>query len=486
MVGRENSSAKNEGKLMTSATRREILKMAGALMASSVAPGLSGQSAGSKKKVIVAGAGIGGLCCAYELVRRGHEVTVLEAAGRTGGHVLTVRDNLADGLYVDAGAEHFTKPGYDLYWQYVKEFDLPVLSYPRRPNVNRFIDGRMYTPEMLADRNVLNRFGFSQKEINYLANHQWWEFELLYFGPYLDSFKDEYRPFEAKLDHLDQMSVTDLVRKDGASGAAIRFIGGSGSALQALWHAAILKLRGVPIWPPQVFRIRGGNQTMTDAFAARLGERVRLGCPVTAIEHGGSGVTVHYREFAKPKKMEADYLVSCVSLVQLRKIPVTPDWPEDKGFVIRNTQYYSISRPIFQSRTRFWEKDGISPSLNFREPALEAVWRMADDIPTHRGLLVGSAAGNADPEESLATFRRYYPGRSEDIEQVRIVSWPLDPWASACERIPFPGQLARFWPKVMESHGRIHFAGAYADNLDWGMEAATRSANRVAVIIDRA
>ena len=27
---------------------------------------------------------------------------------------------------------------------------------------------------------------------------------------------------------------------------------------------------------------------------------------------------------------------------------------------------------------------------------------------------------------------------------------------------------------------RIHFVGAYADNLNWGMEAATRSANRVA------
>jgi len=34
--------------------------------------------------------------------------------------------------------------------------------------------------------------------------------------------------------------------------------------------------------------------------------------------------------------------------------------------------------------------------------------------------------------------------------------------------------------------GRVHFAGAYADNLNWGMEAATRSANRVAEAIDAA
>ena len=48
--------------------------------------------AGKSKKVIVAGAGITGLCCAYELMKSGHEVVVLEANGRHGGHVFTGRD----------------------------------------------------------------------------------------------------------------------------------------------------------------------------------------------------------------------------------------------------------------------------------------------------------------------------------------------------------------------------------------------------------
>ena len=60
-------------------------------------------------------------------------------------------------------------------------------------------------------------------------------------------------------------------------------------------------------------------------------------------------------------------------------------------------------------------------------------------------------------------------------------------FAFTCERLDFPmGQLKKFWPHVMTPHKRIHFAGAYADNLNWGMEAATRSANRVASEIDRA
>jgi monoamine oxidase len=82
-------------------------------------PELAVQSQGAKKRVIVVGAGIAGLSCAYELIRRGHDAIVLEASGRTGGHVRTQHDGLADGLYADLGAEHFYYPGYTEYWRYL-------------------------------------------------------------------------------------------------------------------------------------------------------------------------------------------------------------------------------------------------------------------------------------------------------------------------------------------------------------------------------
>ena len=162
--------------------------------------------------------GIGGLCCAFELMERGHDVTVLEASGRPGGHVKTIHDPLPDGLYADVGAEHFTRPGYEQYWKYVEKFGLPAVPYPRRIDMLRRIDGTWYTEAQLQDPKVLRSFGFNAREVDFIARRGWTELPLLYFGPYLDAIGDEYQPFGVGLDQLDEITAGELLAKDGAIG----------------------------------------------------------------------------------------------------------------------------------------------------------------------------------------------------------------------------------------------------------------------------
>jgi monoamine oxidase len=481
--------------------RRETLRLAIAGAASGlVAPGpLAAARPAWKpaKRVIVAGGGIGGLCCAYELMERGHDVTVLEASGRPGGHVRTVHDPLPDGLYADVGAEHFTRPGYDQYWKYVEKFGLPAVPYPRRIDMLRRIDGTWYTEAQLQEPKVLRSFGFNPREVDFIVRRGWTELPLLYFGPYIDAIGDEYQPFAPGLDRLDEITAGELLSRDGTSDAANRFNGlrrgdgtpagrnGEVSALFRVWQAAIVRRRGLPVFKREVFRLKGGNQLTTDTFAAKLGGRVRLGCPITAIERGDSSVTVHFREFGQPAKLEAEYLVCSIPLAILKDIPVTPAWPEAKAFVIRNVVFGSQSRVVLQSRTKFWKGDVSSINLETGDPAMYLVYQTADEVPGTRGVLMGSGRADVTADEALAAFRRFYPGKRPSIEQAIVHNWAKDPWAFGCERMPFPlGQLSRFWPHIMEPVGRVHFAGSFADNLPWGMDAATRSANRVAAAID--
>lgn len=482
--------------------RRDFIKtslsagMGASLIGSSMAEARSGTQEAVEcnrfspqgKRVIVAGAGIAGLCCGYELMKRGFDVVVLEASGRHGGHVFTARDGLSDGLYADYGAEHITRPGYDRFWEYTREFNLTVYPYPRRVGVLRRIENKYYSEEMLADPAVLKSFGFNDREVKYLSTNPWWDLKSLFVKPYLSKFKDEYQPFGVGYDDWDKIPASDIYKKEGASQAALRFLGGnSTSALYNLWKAAILHLRGVPLYPPNVFRLKGGNQELPNAFAKRLGDRVKLNCPIVSIRHGASGVTVTYKEFEEEKELSADFLANCIPLPAFKTIPVTPLLPPEKQFVMENVVYDSYSRFVFQARSKFWLKDGVGTiNLDLNHPDIGSIWQVAEEIETHRVALMGSGPGGISAHRALTSFRSIYPGK-DTIELALVKDWTKEQFAYTCERLDFTmGNLHKFWPHVMTPHGKIHFAGAYADNLNWGMEAATRSANRVAKEIEDA
>lgn len=329
-------------------SRRDALKL-GALLASPVSAAWSAEPAARRKRVIVGGGGLAGLVCAYELHKRGHEVVVVEASKRTGGHVKTRRDGLDDGLYADQGAEHFTKPGYDLCWNYFNELNIPILDYPHREKILRVVDGRMVTEEEAAaiSREKLKTAAFNQRERNYLKEHpKTMSLSTLYLDRYIDKIRDEYQPFGVGIDDLDALSLTDLLKRDGASEAAIQRLGSENSALHSIWKIAILKLRGIGSDPKKLFRVRGGNQGLPDALAQRLGDSIQLNSPIKSIRHDEKGVSVVCSTAGGEKTINGDYLVCCMNAIVLRQMRVEPPWPE------ANRKRRSMRSRIFRTRWR--------------------------------------------------------------------------------------------------------------------------------------
>lgn len=445
------------------------------------------------KKVVIGGAGITGLCCGYELMKAGFDVTILEAAGRYGGHVLTDSSGLSDGLYADFGADHITRPGYERFFAYAEEFSIPILPYPNAEGSPlpyndhdlRRIGGKFYTNSMLADRRTLVSLGFNSREVQFLSSHPWYELQGFYLQPYVSRVKDAWHPLGSGLDELDDIPVTELYRRDGASETAIRYLGGEhSSALYWIWRLAAMKSRGIPLSEGEVFRLKGGNEQLPMAFARSLGSRVKLAHPITAIEHGPDGVTVRYREYGydQSKAMAADYFVNAISLTVFRNIPLTPPLTTAKQYVVDNLTYTSHPFYVFEASSKFWLDDGLkSINMEFDHPDIDSIWEVPSEVETTRVILKANGPGGLSPQRVLAAFRHVYPGKRDTIVQALTRDWTQDKLSPNCEMEPFPiGQMHKFWPEILKPEGRIYFAGTYADLLSRGMESCIRSAQRVA------
>ena len=437
----------------------------------------------SGKRVVILGAGLAGLSAGWELRNAGHDVTILEAQLHPGGRVHTIREGLSDDLYAEAGAGRIPA-GHTVTLEWVKHFGLELEPFrPTTLSEVALLKGKRVM--MPADKPVdMSRVPLAltpeEREVGLddLEEH--------YFGELMRklgyALREDWPPETMR---LADISMGDFLRQRGASADAIHYM------LAGLeGQAALDYIRDENSHVRQTkSKIKGGNDQLPRAFAAKLSDAIRYGCVVEHIERSENRVRIACRHQSLLDHVEADAVICTIPFGVLRHIAVTPEWTPEKRKVIDGLQYAAVVRATFQVSRRYWEDEGLN-GFGSSDKDFE-VWHPTHGKPGRRGLLQGYVYGEAYArqldelsegdriERMIGDLDEVLPGLRPHLETVVIKSWQSDPWQKGAYLMYHPGQM-EWYPQICKREGRVWFAGEHTSPWPQWMQGAIASGIRVA------
>ena len=437
---------------------------------------------GKSQRVVILGAGLAGLVAAWELQRAGHSVTILEAQLHPGGRVHTIREGLSDDLSAEAGAGRIPQ-AHNATMEWVKYFGLELEPfYPTTLAQVALIKGkRVILPAGKPVDMSLVPLNLTPEErkagLLELGNLYYGELAKAAIGNHI---REDWPPEVA---HLGDISMGDFLRQRGASEDAIHYM------LQGFEdNAALDYIKDIYNHNSFLSKIKGGNDQLPRAFAAKLSEVIHYGCAVEHIERNEKGVRISCRRSGLVENLEADATICTIPYTVLRHIPVTPEWSPGKRNVIDKLYYGPTVRTTYQVNRRYWEVEGLN-GFGTSDKNFE-VWHPTHGKPGKRGLLqaynyeryadqLDSLGETERMERVIGDMEEVHPGLRANLETVVIKSWAKDPWQRGAYTMYDPGQISMY-ADVSKPDGRVWFAGEHASAWPGWMQGALTSGIKAA------
>ncbi|MDP2343804.1 MAG: NAD(P)/FAD-dependent oxidoreductase [Deltaproteobacteria bacterium] len=447
-------------------TRRELMVASTVLAAGACATTPAAEK--SKASVVVVGAGAAGLAAAHRLNKSGVRATIYEGSARVGGRVRTETGLLAPGIVTELGAE-FIDSDHHALLRLCTELkleldDVTVASEADLDDVF-FFDGKRY-----GEDDVAAALAPLKARI---------DADLARVGLDVD-----YRnPGQGV--PLDDMNLVDYFAAIGASGWFAKLLDvafttefgldlGEQSALNFL---NIYKDGSMWGDSDERFKIRGGNQRVTDGLAALLPAQLELEHKLLALHPSGSGYRLSFENGGTTKDVDADVVLLTLPFSCLREVEITVPLPEVKKRSIAELGYGTNAKLMAGVQERTWRARGFSGGV-LSDERFQLAWDSSRLQPGQKGALsmfTGGKAGVVVGEGTAETqVAQAWPGVVRALgDVVRTGSsarchWPSDPWARGSYACYRPGQWTRIAGVEGEPVGRLFFAGEHCSRVYQG------------------
>jgi monoamine oxidase len=438
--------------------------------------------------VVIVGAGLAGLTAAREVQRQGATALVLEARDRVGGR--TLNESIGDGKVVEVGGQ-WIGPGQDRVAALARELEVDTFpTHAKGKNVIEF-HGKLTRYSGTIPRigpHVLADVAQAQLKIGRLAKRI----------P-LDA------PWTAEnARKLDSQTFETWLRRNvyTKGGRALLEL-----SIQAVWAAepADLSLLHVLFYThsaggfdllldtdggAQQDRFVGGSQLISIRLEEQLGHGVvRLGAPVTRIEHGEGGVRVSAGTAIDARGRR---VIVALPPTLTSRISYDPPLPGHRDQLTQRMPQGSVIKCMAIYDEPFWRADGLSGMATSDIGPAKIVFDNSppDGSPGvllgflegERARVLGRLPANERRQQIVAGLARIFGPKASKPANFVERSWAEEEWTRGCYGCYMPpGAWTSFGDALRAPIGPIHWAGAETATVWNGyMDGAVQSGERAA------
>jgi monoamine oxidase len=479
-------------------TRREVIAGGtGLALAAALSGPLPRALAASQPRIVVVGAGLAGLSCAYQLKQAGINARVYEASSRVGGRCWSYRTG---DYFGDQVAEH----GGELIDQ--GHTEVRQLAQSLGLNLDNLLAGE---PNGTEDFYYFDKQPYSFTQATNDLKGIW---QTIHKDVSAASYPTQYNNYTQRGWELDHMSVLDYINYAVPGGIksklgqlldiAYNIEYGAESRVQSslnlLYLLAYSGQGQLRVFGPsnEKYHVRGGNDQIPERLADILGAQILRNKPMSSIQRNGDGsYTLGFRDGSTDI---ADRVVLALPFSILRTLDYSQaGFQPLKKKAIEQLGMGTNSKLHVQFSQRHWYTLGNNGNT-YADTGYQNTWEVTRSQLGTAGILVDYTGGNVgasfSPANGDATYRAqqfftqidpvlpdlgdYWNGKAT------IDYWTGNPWTLGSYSYWKVGQYTGFSGIEGVREDAVHFCGEHTSvdfqgYLNGAVETGYRAASEV-------
>lgn len=447
-------------------------------------------------RVVIVGAGLAGLTCAYRLRQHGIHADVFEArTDRLGGRCWTVRI-FANGQVAEHGGE-FIDTRHVQTLRIVRELGLSLEDReahgpPSDAIRPLWLNGRLRDPAAVY-AGVDQLFRRLERDYKRIGDYHY------------NKASAAARAFDemTALEWLDE-NVDDPLLREVVDIGQSGFFGVDSANMSAinLLEAYVAPYPGAD----ERYHTHGGNDRIPNGMAATLDrDAIHLDAPLRAMWRRGDG-SYALRFGGTSRPAVADQVVLCLPFTALRDVELSGAGLSRKRLEsIQQLGMGTNAKNHVQLKSRPYRIGKWSGGMTMDEPFRQSSWDSTEGQSGSTGVVTiwrGGRSGVSYPtgiahqrtpepivNANLAAFERGVHGITAAFNgRSWLDAWVNDPWVRGSYAGFLPGQYTRYWGYLGLAEGPVHFAGEHTSTysqgyLNGGVETGDRAAREVLAAI---